>query len=299
MSKIIYSDRSLFCVSGTGNTFIIDKTPFLKNKDAKQTNHFWTTKKIIDICAEQKVDGLAIIFYEKDYDLRWQFFNSDGFAADMCGNLVRSLIYFLATQLDNNKKQFSIIGPKNIVQNAYYKNKMPFVSMPQAKEIKNKDLLNLNSIYKKDFLKNNNLYYVDLGVPHALIPVYQQGLDLPTDFINFFNGDGKTKKLNYKINSFSKIMQDKINKIRYQTDNGFNLSFFNPKNLQTISFERGVEDFTLSCGTGSCSVAYYVKNNILNYKNNKEIQIKMPGGDLFINVEKKTYLLGGKCRILD
>lgn len=299
MSKIIYSDRSLFCINSTDNTFIIDKTAFLKNLSNKQTTNFWTKEKIIDICKKQKVDGLTIIFFEKNYNLRWQFFNSDGSLADMCGNLVRALIYFLSKNLDKKIEKFSIIGPKDIVQKAYFKNNIIFVSMPKIKKITTNNLLNLNSIYKKDTLKNTDLHYVDSGVPHALIPIYLKELDLPKEFVSFFNGNVKIKNLNYTINKFSKIMQNRINKIRYQTKKGFNITLFNPKNLQTISFERGVEDFTLSCGTGACAVAYYLKNNLLNYKNAKDIKIKMPGGDLLINVEKKTYLLGGNCRIID
>lgn len=308
MFNSTYSPNSLLHINSTGNTFIVDETPFLKNLFTKETNNFWKEKKIKNICNLHKVDGLAILFATNNHHLQWQFFNTDGSGANMCGNLARGLIYYLSIKSPTTKTEFSILGPNNIIQTGYLKKKISFISMPKGELISISAPPYLKKLYSEAVLKDipkpyNSVAYICLGVPHALIPIYPEKLNLPTIFKNFFN---KTKALkqepliltNYKIQNLPDSLQKVIKKIRNQNTQGFNVTLFNPKTLQTISFERGVENFTLSCGTGAAALAYYLKTSVLLYKNSTEITISMPGGDLLINVEKKEYLLGGKCKIL-
>jgi diaminopimelate epimerase len=51
-----------------------------------------------------------------------------------------------------------------------------------------------------------------------------------------------------------------------------------------VTFERGVEDFTLGCGTGAVAAAFYLAEKYSFYKSS----INMPGGSLFVDVSDKS-----------
>jgi diaminopimelate epimerase len=60
--------------------------------------------------------------------------------------------------------------------------------------------------------------------------------------------------------------------------------------VKAVSFERGVEDFTLACGTGAVAAALYMNQK---YKNTKT-SVEMPGGTLNIDMSdlKKPIMVG-------
>jgi diaminopimelate epimerase len=93
-------------------------------------------------------------------------------------------------------------------------------------------------------------------------------------------------------------------KIRYADPDGVNINFVEEKNgvFYVRTYERGVEDETLACGTGATSVA--IACHHLGKLGDKNIcHIKMPGGDLKISFERNPsgtyeniYLTGpAKC----
>lgn len=291
-------------INSTGNTFIVNTQALLKGvrlKDAPQ----YSKKKIQQICAQYKVDGFAILGVHNIHNLQWQFFNADGGPSHMCGNLARGLIYYLSTL--HNQTRFSILGPNNIIQTGDLRNQSTFLSMPQGESLIRPSPSGLEGIYSQNFLNNKEnhcktIAYIKTGVPHALIPIYPKELNLPQNFSNFFSKkitQNNNSQTHYTIQSLDRSLQTLINQLRRKNTEGFNVSLFNPNNLQAISFERGVESFTLSCGTGACSIAYYLKNFTKQYSQAREIIVNMPGGQLPINTEKKDYLLGGKCQIIN
>ena len=62
------------------------------------------------------------------------------------------------------------------------------------------------------------------------------------------------------------------------------------------TYERGVEDFTLSCGSGAAATA--ITLILKNYLKDNKVKVLVPGGELFIEVERneetieKLYLIG-------
>ncbi|MBE8163423.1 MAG: hypothetical protein HAW63_05500 [Bdellovibrionaceae bacterium] len=308
MSNFPYTPTSLFHINSTGNTFVVDETPLLKKLSPAEVSFWKEEEKIQQACHKHKVDGLAILFANNKHHLQWQFFNADGKPANMCGNLARGLIYYLSKKFPHEKTAFSLLGPNNTVQTGCIKNSLPFLSMPQGKKLPSSNEPYLQELYSTTFLKSlseaySAVTYIDLGVPHALLPIYPDQLSLPVEFIRFFNAGADLKQhslhlMQYKIQQLNTDLQKIIQTIRCQNDKGFNVTLFNPNTLHAISFERGVENFTLSCGTGASALAYYLKTFVPLYKSATEVSISMPGGSLLINVEKKEYLLGGKCQIL-
>jgi diaminopimelate epimerase len=73
---------------------------------------------------------------------------------------------------------------------------------------------------------------------------------------------------------------------------GFNLTFFASQGenlLDSVTLERGVNDFTLSCGTGVLAagqVYMYLK------KKNTQVQVKTPGGALAVE-----FVADGKAKL--
>jgi diaminopimelate epimerase len=72
--------------------------------------------------------------------------------------------------------------------------------------------------------------------------------------------------------------------------------------LKAITFERGVEDFTLACGTGAGSIALAVR--LKGIIKEDRVRIEKPGGTLFIELEKRDdsysiYLTGPTCMVAE
>lgn len=80
--------------------------------------------------------------------------------------------------------------------------------------------------------------------------------------------------------------------IRYSErfkDVGINVNYLEPKNgiLHIRTYERGVEDETLSCGTGvtAAAIAHYLEQNSTQKNYKQKLQTK--GGSLYVSFEKK------------
>lgn len=80
--------------------------------------------------------------------------------------------------------------------------------------------------------------------------------------------------------------------IRYSErfkDVGINVNYLEPKNgiLHIRTYERGVEDETLSCGTGvtAAAIAHYLEQNSTQKNYKQKLQTK--GGSLHVSFEKK------------
>ena len=69
---------------------------------------------------------------------------------------------------------------------------------------------------------------------------------------------------------------------------GANVNFYDltaPDRLQELTFERGVEDFTYACGTGTGSVVLAL--TLRGIVSGQDVRVTMPGGELRITVERE------------
>ena len=83
----------------------------------------------------------------------------------------------------------------------------------------------------------------------------------------------------------------------YAAQGGTNVNFVSKIDPQTIAvrtYERGVEDETLSCGTGVTAAALVAAQNLDAFKDHSSIPIRTRGGDLSVRFEKS---LGGFSNI--
>ena len=204
-------------MSGSGNDFII-----IDNRDLS-LNVGDLPAFARRVCARKisvGADGLFLIEPSKSVDFKWQFFNSDGSVAEMCGNGSRCVArYAYLKGIAGEKMSFETIAGiiSAEVKGDVIKVKLTDPS-PVSTEIK------IEADGQKFILDS-----VDTGVPHAV--VFVDDLD-NCDVHN----DGR--------------------RIRYHKNfapRGTNADFtvvFDRHKIRVRTYERGVEGETLACGTG-------------------------------------------------
>lgn len=233
--------------SGNGNDFIILDHPQIE-----------VTSRLVEaICSRHfgiGADGVLVVTTEADHDGRMRIYNADGGEAEMCGNGIRCLVTYLDDKNPAKKDSYRI----KTMNGSYEVVRRSNSFAVEMSEIKDKNIYDLSQF--NDFKK---VFFVNTGVPHLVFEVHE------------------AKRIDIK----SRAPQYRFHKM---FPNGTNVSFLEVlPGLQTAyvrTYERGVEDETLSCGTGltACGLA-------LNhwYRWNEEITLNTLGGTqkLFIGVK--------------
>jgi diaminopimelate epimerase len=218
-------------MSGSGNDFIIIDNRSHVVEDADLPNF------IVKVCRRKMsvgADGLILVENVEGADFKWRFFNSDGSVAEMCGNGARCVTRFAYIN--------HIAGPNMSFEtgagivNAQVAEDQVKIKMPDP------------SIVKTDYpleLKGNTISVSSLntGVPHVVIE---------TDRIDDVNVVETGKEIRF---------HDRF------APAGTNVNFVEHVNENIIAirtYERGVEDETLACGTGAAAGAIVMarKRNI-------------------------------------
>lgn len=191
-------------------------------------------------------DGAILLEKAKGYDLKMVFINNDGSIGSMCGNGGRCIVHFAYSVLKiiKNPKKVKFIAVDGEHEAEVLKNGLIKLKMQDVDEVGTR----------------NKLPFVCQGTtPHNI------------SFIKDLK--------NFPVVEIGR-------KIRNSDPNGVNTNFVEIKNnfFNVRTYERGVEDETLACGTGAVSVAIASHNLGLLKKN--ICHIKMPGGDLTVEFEK-------------
>lgn len=240
-----------FKYEGTGNDFIIIDN---RNYLIKEYNFI---KKLCNRKYGIGADGVIIIEknYNKNYNsiIYMKYFNSDGNESTMCGNGGRCLISYLNMINTNDKFIFNAIDG---IHNGFIKNGIIYIRMI--------DIL-IESFSKK----NINNIFVNTGSPHHVLFINHN-----INEIDVYN-EGKKIRLN---NIYKK--------------NGVNVNFvkiINNKILEIRTYERGVENETLSCGTGV--IASAISSHYLNKIKINNINVLTKGGYLNVcfDIDNKYY----------
>ena len=207
-------------------------------------------------------DGLILLDNSAAYDFSMRYFNSDGHEASMCGNGGRCLVAFAKKiGIFRDKTKFRAIGE---LYEASVKNDLVSLKM-----------MNVSSIEKRD-----EHIFIDTGSPHHIEF---------TENVHDVDVVGLGRKIRYGAPYF-------------QT--GTNVNFVEQSGLDSFvvrTYERGVENETLSCGTGVTAVALAAYH--LNKTQSKEIKIKTRGGSLKISFQPdgrgfKNIILTGPATLV-
>ncbi len=205
-------------------------------------------------------DGLILIEDHPEYDFEMQYFNPDG-TQSLCGNGSRcAVMYCHNLKIISNKTTFFTIEGK---LDAEIIDQIVSIKMPAVSGYTH---------FKEDL-------FIHTGSPHLVRFV--------TDIeeIDVLN-EGKKIRYNKKFNP-----------------EGTNVNFVQKMREDRIfvrTYERGVENETLSCGTGvtASAIALGLKNN------QKHIYITTKGGDLEVKFEPdgsggftNIYLIGTAVKV--
>ncbi len=209
-------------MSGTGNDFII-----IDNRD-RLVEDDGLTEFIRNICRRKMsvgADGLILIESSDKADFRWRFFNSDGSLAEMCGNGARCAARF--AYLNGIAGENLSFETEAGIINGQVKGGAAKVKIP--------DPVNLCLDYTVDLEYGPlTVSSVNTGVPHVVVM---------KDSVEEVDVFGLGREIRYH-EAFAPA--------------GTNVNFIcqqKPGQLAIRTYERGVEDETLACGTGSIASA--------------------------------------------
>ena len=202
-------------MSGAGNDFMV--------LDARgKTLDFEALAR--DLCALSGADGFMAVDYADDADFTLHFYNSDGSRGEMCGNGSRCVSRFAFDH--------GIAGESMVIHT-------DAGLVPGWRLAENRYRVKLNEPGILDLHRRPDAAYVELGcpgVPHGVVEV--SGLDF----------------------SMTETLRQRAKALRFDPafPKGANINFYTwlgKNRVRVLTYERGVEDYTLACGTGCGSTA--------------------------------------------
>ena len=232
----------IWYMNGAGNDFMVI--------DARGKEYDFE-KMAIELCAITGADGFMAVDHSDEADFRLHFYNSDGTRGEMCGNGARCICRYAY--------ELGIAGEKMVVQTD-----AGLVAGQRISENIYRVQLNLPSVI--DLKRLPNAAYVELGdpgVPHSVTEI-----------------PGLTWEMREELRAFARDMRH--NAAFPKGANANLYTWLDDTTVRILTFERGVEDYTLACGTGSGATAVTlwqtgkVPGGVLTVKN--------PGGDLTVTI---------------
>ena len=206
---------NVWYMSGAGNDFMVI--------DARGLDpEFGALAKAL--CKISGADGFMAVDRSMVADFKLHFYNSDGSRGEMCGNGARCICKYafdhgLAGETMTVETDAGLVMGWRLGENRYR--------------------VKLNDPGVLDLRRRPDAAYVELGtpgVPHSVTEIP----DLEWSF-----ADGLREKA-------------KILRFAPEFPKGVNVNFYawlDEQTVRVLTYERGVEDYTLACGTGCGSIA--------------------------------------------
>ena len=232
-------------MNGAGNDFMVI------DARGKQLDF---EKLALELCKLSGADGFMAVDHSDVADFRLHFYNADGSRGEMCGNGARCICRYaydngIAGETMTVQTDAGIVYGWRLAENLYR--------------------VQLNEPGIVDLQRREDAAYIELGnpgVPHSVTHI--PGLSWE-----------KRDEL-----------RDYARSLRYATEfpKGANANLYDwvdDTTIRILTFERGVEDYTLACGTGSAStvVALWLQGKVPG----GYLSVKNPGGDLAVTIEGK------------
>lgn len=246
------------------------------------------SSKAKDLCKIFKtpVDGCIYIFPHQELDFAWEFFNSDGSDALMCGNAARAVSLWF-NQFCKPKLALEFFTPAQHVVAQILTSSMNSDTKDGKPIAEGQICVTLNKT--KLVAKEGDHVIYDSGVPHLCVYLNSTDANQKT-----FKQVGEKYFDTAKSLRYPKSLNSKGSNVTYiwaDSEDAMNRS-----QIKAMSFERGVEDWTEACGTGAMAAAYYA-SDVLNMS--FPINVQMPGGVLEINESEGKTLLTGPAVVLE
>ena len=206
----------VYYMNGAGNDFMV--------MDARGQKGLDFSALALRLCPITGADGFMAVDTSEITDFKLHFYNSDGSRGEMCGNGARCICRF-AHDLGLAPAEMTVETDAGIV--------------PGWRLSESVYRVKLNNPSVLDLHRKGDIAYAELGdpgVPHAVFR---------------YDGDLWGSK---------ELLRERMEALRHDTafPKGANVNFYQvlgDTEIRVLTFERGVEDFTLACGTGTGSVA--------------------------------------------
>ena len=247
-------------MNGAGNDFIV-----VDDRQDAIPDEKWP--EIIRTVCERHMsigaDGFMVVkkpTYGGDYKML--FFNSDGSMGEMCGNGARCICRYgyengLAGEVQKVETTAGLVTGWRVDRRLY--------------RVRLNDPCNMRLDGKAEVDgATYDCAYVELGdpgIPHAAVPI--------------------ENLKEYNTQALFQLGR----KLRYYKDfpKGANVNFYEiigPDHVYERTYERGVEDFTYACGTGTGSVVTVL--TLLGKVSGRSVRVDMTGGTLTFDVERES-----------
>jgi len=191
-------------------------------------------------------DGLMLLQEKEGYDFEMKYFNADGKEGSMCGNGGRCITLF-AQESGIQKKHFHFLA----------------IDGPHEAHIRSANIVALRMNDVNSIQEQRGDFILNTGSPHFI-------------------------RLVQDIEQLNVVKEGRA--IRFSKEfeaDGINVNFIETKKGQDIiqirTYERGVENETLSCGTGATAAALVCFHNENGLNN---VTVKTRGGKLLIEYIK-------------
>ena len=242
-------------MNGAGNDFMVI--------DARRLSLDFS-KLAVELCKLTGADGFMATDVSDVADFRLHFYNSDGSRGEMCGNGSRCICRFafdngIAGENMTVQTDAGIVYGKRLSENQY--------------------VVKLNDPSVLDVNRKEDVAYIELGdpgVPHAVKEVpglcWEMGSQL-WDMAKALRHDPAFPK-GANVNLYGWIGENTV---------------------RILTFERGVEDYTLACGTGSASTALtlWKKGELPG----GELMLENRGGLLKVSIRDEGIYLEGPTEV--
>jgi len=240
-------------MSGAGNDFVV------LDSRGKQLD-FETLSK--SLCAQFGADGFLAVDTSTIADFRLHFYNPDGTRGEMCGNGARCICKYaydrgIAGETMTVETDAGLVYGWRLSKNRYR--------------------VQLNDPGAVDLNCRPDAAYVELGtpgIPHSVTELptldWADKEQLRPAFLNLRDSTDFPKGVN--VNMYRRL---------------------SPNSVRILTFERGVEDYTLACGTGSASVAVVLA--LQGQLPNGHLAAENPGGTLEITLKQENGRITDLC----
>jgi diaminopimelate epimerase len=237
-------------MDGAGNDFIL--------VDNRAGDIDLSRTQIARLCNRHRgigADGVLLLENPSDHaDFRMRYFNADGGEAEMCGNGARCFARF-ANKVAGARGKISFETPAGVIS-AELAGDLVTLQMTQPTDLRLSVPLQIGA-------EKKIVHFINSGVPHVVVPVAQ------VDDVDV-SRDGSALRHHEMF-----------------SPKGANVNFIEKRGADKIAvrtYERGVEDETLACGTGvvASAVIFAAIENV-----NGPIDVVARGGDkLRVGFEK-------------
>lgn len=225
-------------------------------------------KQVAAICERRfgvGADGLMLLNKKEGYDFEMKYFNANGAESTMCGNGGRCLVKF-ASDIGIIKSEYSFLAVDGVHEAT--------ISLEGIVALKMSDVHRIDGVNGNFILNTGSPHYVILRNDVMDLDVFKRGRD-----------------------------------IRYSREyekEGINVNFVEqleePDEIIVRTYERGVEDETLSCGTGVTAAAIVCSHNENGFNH---VGVQTRGGRLSVEYDKigdsyqNVWLIGPAQKVFE